>query len=179
MANTEKKQLSSTQWLVRTAVILALALLFQMIRFVIGNAPWTSYLIGTLVNLALIVAVYLVGGWSASVVAVLTPVVAYFQGHAVLPLVPAVALGNLALVWIFAAFKNKNWVIPILPAAVIKFLIIAAGMAFFVVPQPLNAVKIGTVASAQVVQVVTAILAGVIARPIVKGLAGGGAIEQR
>ncbi|MGI6003911.1 MAG: hypothetical protein ACOX88_00640 [Christensenellales bacterium] len=156
-------------WLTRTAVILALTLVFQLLRFVIGSTPWTTYIIGSLVNLGLVAGVYAVDGWAGSVVALVAPIMALIQGHAPAPMVPVVMAGNLILVWTFALLKKKNWLIPIVPAALLKYALMAFGMALLVIGT-VNSATLATAFTQQLVQLPTAVIGAVLARPVIAAL---------
>lgn len=124
----------------RTALLLAVTLLFQYLRaFIPGAGTLTSTLvIGSLVNLGLLVAAGVVG-WRGSVaVSVMTPVVAFLQGHLALPvLIPFVAAGNAILVLTFEfacrrlrCEKGRAW-IALAAAAVLKTLFLWLAVARF------------------------------------------------
>ena len=81
--------------MVTTAILIALTIVFQLLRpFLGGSNIISTYIIGSLVNLALIVAACAVGLWSGIAVALITPIIALLQGHATLPLVPVIMAGN-------------------------------------------------------------------------------------
>lgn len=109
-------QLSKSQYITRTAVLCALAILFQMMRLFLPGIPQTAipYLVGTLVNTCLLVSAFNVGLWSGLVVSVLTPMVAAIQGFLPTPiLVPFIAGGNALLVLVHFLITRrikKNWV---------------------------------------------------------------------
>jgi len=92
-----------------TALLLALCVLFQSLRTLIpglATMPLVNQLIiGSLVNLTLIIAAWAVGFWSGAAVSVLAAVISYFQGHIpIIHLVPLIAAGNIvivAVVWFF------------------------------------------------------------------------------
>ena len=161
------------RWLVRTAVLVAIAIVFQMLRFVIGDAPWTTYVISSLVNLALIMAVLYNGLGSGLVVAVITPLFAFLQGHAQAPMILPVALGNaslVVLVWLFArgakqALTNWKAYIGVILGAAVKYAIIAVGMALMLTSTkgaPFS-ITVGTAALAQIVQPITAVIGSLLA----------------
>lgn len=91
------------QVLTRTAVLLALVIVFQSLRFFIPLPPLAStLLIGSLVNAALLVALYTTGIKAALVLAVATPVVAYLQQVLLWPVfIIPVALANAVYVGVF------------------------------------------------------------------------------
>ena len=95
--------------LTRAALLLALTLLFQSVRFIIPVPPFFStMIIGTLVNACLIVTLELVGFWPAAFIACVTPLVAYFQQLLPIPpLILPVACGNLLFVSLFFLLKKQ------------------------------------------------------------------------
>ncbi|MCE5286797.1 MAG: hypothetical protein LLG02_13265 [Pelosinus sp.] len=100
----------SVQLLTRAALLLALTLLFQSLRFFIPlPAAFSTLLIGSLVNTCLFLALLTAGFWPACLIAVITPIVAYMQSLLPLPIfVLPVAIGNLLYV-IFLKMLTVNW----------------------------------------------------------------------
>jgi len=96
----------------RTGLILAVTLILQGLRLVIPIPPQVSmFVVGSLVNACLIVAVLTVGRWAGLVVAACTPVFAWLEG--MLPFFPfvfPVALGNSFYVW--AAWRWQRYGLP-------------------------------------------------------------------
>ena len=81
----------------RTAVLLSLALIFQ-----IGFNQFAQPAVGPLVNMTLIVATLIVGPLSATLIGVLTPLVAFLLGiMPLLPIVPFIMIGNAIFVFSF------------------------------------------------------------------------------
>ena len=169
--------------MVTTAILIALTIVFQLLRPVLGGSNIIStYIIGSLVNLALIVAACVVGLWSGVAVAVITPIIALWQGHATLPLVPWVMAGNLVLVVIFAlwALKDKgslkiDWVrfaMVGVVAALVKYAVMVVGQAMVLTSAKGIAFQaaFATASVAQVVQIITAIVATVLAGIIIPAL---------
>lgn len=116
-----------------TAVLLALALLAQSIRFVIPGAP--SWLVGTLVNAVLAYAALCIGLSSAAIVAVVVPLVAFLQGQIpILHMLPAVALGNLTLTVLLALLRKHPFWLYIPIASVAKFLVLFLLVAQWLAP---------------------------------------------
>jgi hypothetical protein len=116
---------SAAVWIARTAVLLALAVLFQSLRLLIpvlaaipvGPITLDQLIIGTLVNLTLCIAAGMTGFWSGAVISILTPSIAFFEGALKFPLmIPFVAVGNIVIVllfWLFARvviFKGSTYV---------------------------------------------------------------------
>lgn len=158
--------------MVTTAILIALTIVFQLLRPVLGGSNIIStYIIGSLINLALIVSACAVGLWSGIAVALITPFIALLQGHAQLPMLPWIIAGNAVLVVIYAlwALKDKNslkvewvrWSIVGVIAALVKFLVMALGQALVLTSAKglaFNAAFV-TASGAQFVQIITAIVA--------------------
>ena len=91
-------------------MLLALTLVFQSLRFVIPLPPWMStFLIGSLVNAALLVALQALGLRSALLIACVTPVVAWLQQLLPLPVfILPVALGNSLYIWLFSRLRRTG-----------------------------------------------------------------------
>jgi hypothetical protein len=162
--------------MVTTAILIALTIVFQLMRPILGGSNIVStYIIGSLINLALIVSACSVGLFSGIAVAVITPLIALMQGHATLPMVPWIIAGNTVLALVYALFaqKDKNslhiawvrWSIVSVAAAVLKFAVIALGQALVLTSAKGLAFGIAasTAAAAQVVQIITALLGAVLA----------------
>lgn len=105
--------MSITRKITLTAILLALALVFQAIRSFIPMPDHVSvFIISTLVNLCLFLSIYFVGFWFTLIIAVVTPVVALLQGHLAFPLfIPLVAAGNAIVIAPWAYLHTfRNWV---------------------------------------------------------------------
>ncbi len=170
-------QKKTLRFLTYTAVMLAFTLLFQSARYLFPtpNATYVTYIIGTLVNLCLVVAAACANVWAGVVLSVIAPIVALFQGHAQLPMVVPIAVGNIAIaVGAYFGFKGgkKNLWIAFVSAAA-KYVLIAFGMVFFAlmgVQQLPFAAAVPVAFTQQVVQLVTGLLSIVIAVPVVAGV---------
>ncbi|BBB92733.1 MAG TPA: hypothetical protein PKA28_03110 [Methylomusa anaerophila] len=108
--------------LTRTALLLALTLLFQSLRFFIPIPPlFSTFIIGSLVNASLLIAAETVGIWPALLIAAVTPIVAYFQQLLVLPVfIIPVALGNASMVVVYLLTLKFGKVISVGIAAFTK-----------------------------------------------------------
>lgn len=164
------------RFLTYTAVMLAFTLLFQMARmlFPAPNAEYVTYIIGTLVNLSLIVAAACVNVWSGLIIALLAPIVAFFQGHAQLPLVFPIIVGNAAIVIGSAlGFKSPSRLWIAFVSAPVKYALIALGMATFMLVGlqglPFSA-ALPTAFTKQLVQLITGLVGIVVAIPVVAGV---------
>lgn len=158
-----KKLSTAATFLTRTAMILALTLLFQMLRMFIPMPPSISaYITGSLINFCLILAVYVIDIKGGIIISIVAPIVATLQGFNAIPtMIIPIALGNIVYV-VFAhyALKNKLWLIII--ATIIKWAIISVGMWFFVLSAK-PAIMVPFVA--QLPQLVSGIIAGVLFLP--------------
>ncbi len=174
------------QLIVRTALLLAITLLFQQLRLVIGTSFASTLVIGSLVNLALYVSAATVG-WKGSIfVAILSPVVAALQSHLPHPLlIPFVAAGNLVLVIAFELVERRSNDTPRMAAAVavasvLKTAALYCLVVLLFVPAllpglglPEKSVKGMTAAlslSFSWPQLVTAVIGGVVAIPVIKAV---------
>ena len=170
-------QSKMTKQMVITAALLALTLVFQNLRLLLPiDAAVSVYLIGTLVNLCLILAVGLIGLWSGLTISVAAPLVALWQGYAKLPLVPYLIVGNIVLVVLYGLLAVPgwrktgklsvvSWGIAGILAAGVKFAVIAAGVALMTSSAKGTpfAVALSAGAVQQVQQIVTAVIALVLA----------------
>lgn len=96
--------------LTRTALLLALTLTFQSLRHFIPIPMFLSiFLIGSLVNTCLLVALETVGAKPAVAIGLIAPLVAYFQQLLPLPImILPVALGNAIYIGVFLSGKRWN-----------------------------------------------------------------------
>lgn len=95
---------------VRAALLLALLLVVQSLRFVVPLPPFVSmFAIGTLVNACLLISLE-VAGWRLTMLsAFIAPVIAYMQQVLPLPiLIFPVATANLAYITGYAALRRQN-----------------------------------------------------------------------
>jgi hypothetical protein len=113
---------SNLSILTRTALLLALALLFQSIRLLIPIPPFLStFLIGSLMNTCFLIAAEIVGMGPALMIVFLVPIVAYFQQVLPLPIfIIPVALGNAIFIGIFLMGRHWNYWVNIVIAAASK-----------------------------------------------------------
>ena len=107
--------------LARTALLLALTIVFQSLRFVIPlPAIASTFLIGSLVNACLLVAAQMTGRKPAFLIACVTPVVAYFQQLLPLPVfIVPVAAGNVLYIWLFTRLLRIGPVWPAIGGAAV------------------------------------------------------------
>ncbi|MDP4153710.1 MAG: ECF transporter S component [Bacillota bacterium] len=92
------------QWITRTAIFIALLIVFQAVTKSFGQ-----YVTGSLVNLILIVGGLTAGLSSGLTVALISPVFAYFLGISPQPfLIPFIMIGNMTIVIITTIILNKS-----------------------------------------------------------------------
>ena len=115
--------------LIRGALLLSLVLVFQSLRLVLPLPPFVStFIIGTLVNAGLVLAVLLVGVRAALVIALVAPLVALLQGKlALMVFVPLVAVGNMLYVWLASYVLRFNKYLVLGVAGLVKTTILAGG----------------------------------------------------
>jgi hypothetical protein len=131
------KMSRTVKWITRTAILLALTVVFQSLRVLLPFIPVniSQYIIGSLVNLCLIVAAVVVGIKSGLVIAVVAPIIALVQGFTPFPVLAVpIALGNLVLVIAAALLYKRNTLLAFAAGAVLKFLTLYVGVIMIVVP---------------------------------------------
>lgn len=166
----------SIRKMVTTAILIALTVVFQFMRPMLGGTNIIStYIIGSLINLSLIIAACAVGFWSGISVAVIAPIIALWQGHAQLPMMPWIIAGNAVLVAIYALWAQKDhgslhvewvrWSVVGVIAALVKFAVMALGQALVLTSAKGLAFSaaVAAGATAQIVQIITAVIALVLA----------------
>lgn len=169
--------------MVTTAILIALAIAFQNLRLVLGGSnPVSTYIISTLVNTCLIVATCAVGLWSGLSIAVITPLIALWQGHAQAPMLPWIMAGNAILVIGYALFAGKTktdikvqwlrWIIVGVIAGALKYAVITLGQSTVLSSAKGIAfsVALSTAAGLQIQQMITAMIAMIIARLVIMAL---------
>lgn len=115
----------TTKTITRAALLLALTLVFQSLRFVIPVTPFAStFIIGSLVNACLLIATETTGLLPAVIIAVAAPVTAYLQQLLPLPvfIFPIIG-GNLIFICVYYFCLKKRWV-AIIAAASLKAMVL-------------------------------------------------------
>jgi hypothetical protein len=115
----------SVKFITRTAILLALTVLFQSLRVLMPFMPAniSQYVIGSLVNLCLIVAAVMVGIKGGLIIAIAAPIIAFLQGFTPSPvLIVPIALGNVVLVAVVYFLYARNSIIAFALGAVLKFI---------------------------------------------------------
>jgi len=123
---------TNIRWLSRTAILLAIALIFQM-----GGFP--QFITGPLINTVLYLAAMIVGWQGGMLIGILTPVIASIRGilpPPLTPLIPFIALGNSILVILFFWLQSKNKIAGIIIASLAKFLLLVSAVKLVVQVPP-------------------------------------------
>jgi len=99
-----------TRFLTRTALLLAVAIAFQIFGKLI---PYNNFVVGPVVNAVLLVATAAAGLWSGIAISVIAPLVSAFTNKApIAPLVlgfsPFIITGNIIIVLAFWIFRKKD-----------------------------------------------------------------------
>ncbi|HEY9093661.1 MAG TPA: ECF transporter S component [Candidatus Cryosericum sp.] len=106
--------MKTTKYITRAAIILALTIALQFtIREVIPSVPPFNivnlFVVGSIVNLGLLLATETTGIWAGIIIALTAPVTAWLQQHLPSPvMIPAVIAGNVVLVVVFWLAIRKN-----------------------------------------------------------------------
>ncbi|HBG76326.1 ECF transporter S component [Eubacteriales bacterium mix99] len=160
----------SIRWIARTAILLALTVMFQSLRLWIPAIPSniSQTVVGSLVNLCLIVAAVMMGIRGGLIIALAAPIIALIQGFTPSPvLVVPIAFGNFVLVVMASLLYDKNPILAVVTGAVLKFITLYLGVVKIVLPffLPNAPDKMRAALSAQFSwpQLVTAGIGGVLA----------------
>jgi hypothetical protein len=163
----------TTRILARAALLLALTVIFQSLRLVIPLPPFfTTFVIGSLVNACLLVALETAGLGAAAVIALVAPVVAYLQGLLFLPVfVPPVAVAHLLYVLIYKTLLARGRLAAVGLATAIKaavlFLAFTWLLTFINIPPKLAA---GIMFAMSWPQVFTGVMGGILAMVVSRRL---------
>lgn len=168
--------LTSTRFWTRTAILLAVALAFQM-----GGLP--QPVTGPAINAILLIAVGLIGPVAAVIIGAFTPIIAFVRGilpPPLGPLIPAIVFGNAlyAIVFFFITWSRRRTkpasaqikvfsiptILAVMAGALAKFFILAWAVNFMVqVPEPVAQMM-------SLPQLYTALAGGGIALLVLKAL---------
>ncbi len=124
---------NKTKFLTRTALLLAVAIAFQLFGRMI---PYNNFIVGPVVNAVLIVATAIAGLWSGTAIAVIAPLVSALTNKAAIaPLIlafsPFIILGNEIFLLTFHLLKKKSKIAGIALGAVLKFGFLYAAISVF------------------------------------------------
>ena len=159
--------------LVRGALLVALALALQSLRLVPPMPqPLSTFFIGTLVHMMLVLTLQLSGLKTALLLAFLLPLTAYVQGQVLLPfLIPVIWLGNFIFVLLVRQFKDSRKLslsIPPLAKACVMLLAAWAALSFLALPNP--ALRKTVMFAMSVPQLLTAVAGILLAEQVKKRL---------
>lgn len=159
--------------LVRGALLVALALALQSLRLVLPMPQLLStFIIGTLVHMMLVLTLQLGGLKTALLLAFLLPLTAYVQGQVLLPfLLPAIWLGNFIFVLLVSQFKGRHKLalcVPSVAKACVMLLAAWAALSFLALPNP--ALRKTVMFAMSVPQLLTAVAGILLAKQVKKRL---------
>ncbi|WP_302939071.1 hypothetical protein [Phascolarctobacterium succinatutens] len=159
--------------LVRGALLVALALALQSLRLVLPMPQLLStFIIGTLVHMMLVLTLQLSGLKTALLLAFLLPLTAYVQWQVLLPfLIPVIWLGNFIFVLLVRQFKDSRKLslsIPPLAKACVMLLAAWAALSFLALPNP--ALRKTVMFAMSVPQLLTAVAGILLAEQVKKRL---------
>lgn len=159
--------------LVRGALLVALALALQSLRLVLPMPHLLStFIIGTLVHMMLVLTLQLNGLKTALLLAFLLPLTAYVQGQVLLPfLIPVIWLGNFIFVLLVRQFKGRRKLslcVPPLAKGCIMLLAAWVVVSFLALPNP--ALRKTVMFAMSVPQLLTAVAGILLAEQVKKRL---------
>ena len=126
---------SRVKIITRTAILLALAVVFQMMGQFLG--PNNNFIVGPLVNTVLIVSTAATGLWGGTAIAVIAPFISAFTNKApIAPIIlffsPFIAGGNFILVLCYHLIAKRNKIAGIAVGAVLKFVFLYTSVVIFI-----------------------------------------------
>lgn len=159
--------------LVRGALLVALALALQSLRLVLPMPQLLStFIIGTLVHMMLVLTLQLNGLKTALLLAFLLPLTAYVQGQVLMPfLIPVIWLGNFIFVLLVRQFKGSRKLslcVPSLAKACVMLLAAWVVVSFLALPNP--ALRKTIMFAMSVPQLLTAVAGILLAKQVKKRL---------
>lgn len=158
----------NTKKITYSALLLALALVFQSLRLIVPLPPVVApFVVGSLVNACLLIAVTTAGLRGGLLIALATPFAAYIQGQLPLPLfIAPVFVGNALLVCCYWLLERKSRFAAIIVAAIMKtvalFIMFSVILAFISLPQKLATALMFTMSWPQLISGVTGGLIAII-----------------
>lgn len=160
--------MSKNNNLVKSGLLLAIAIIFQLIGKALPQV--SQFLVGPIVNAILILTVLICGLWYGIALGVLTPVLAWILGQLAAPFgpfIPFIIIGNAIFVIIFYLLKNIKYgqYAGIIAGAFLKFAFLFVSAKF--IAKALNLIPaklLSKLAFAMgVPQLITGLIGGVIA----------------
>jgi len=160
---------NKVRMLTRTAVLLAVVVVIQMFG---RSLPNSNLIVGPLVNMCLLIATMTAGVGGGITIAILSPFTSLINNNApvaaaLLPFAPIIALANVIFILVFYFFYNKNKYVGWVSAAVLKF-----GFLFMSIRVFLNILDFSKFADKLFAlfsgtQLITALIGGFVALPII------------
>ncbi len=153
----------------RTAVLLAIVVVVQMVG---RSIPNNNFIVGPLVNLCLLVATMTAGLTGGVTIAVLSPFTSLINNNApiataLLPFAVVIALANVTFVLIFYFLYNKNKYIGLVLGALAKFGLLFVGIRVFLNIFDYSKFTKKLFELFSWPQLVTALIGGIIAIPVI------------
>lgn len=153
-----------SNFIAKTALFLALTIVFQILGRNIPLGPNNNFIIGPMVNALLFISTMALGVVSGAIVGLMSPFGAILTGASIpLFLAPIISIGNLLLVLTFNLLK-KNKFLGIFASAIIKsiflYFAVSTMLSFFNLPQKRISMLLFVFGWPQFV---TALLGGIIA----------------
>lgn len=155
--------------LARGAMLIALALALQAVRLVLPlPQPVSTFVIGSLVHMMLVLTWRLSGLVTALLLALLLPLTAYLQGQVLLPLlIPVIWAGNVLFVVLLQLFSaNRRLALFLPPLAKAVLMGVAAWCVVNIVALPNPALRKTIMFVMSVPQLVTAFIGIWLARQV-------------
>ena len=157
----------------RGALLIALALVLQGLRLVLPlPLVLSTFVIGTLVHMMLLLTLLLNGRSTALLLCALLPVTAYLQGQLALPiLLPVVCLGNTMFVLAASLLMDIKWLAMLVPSLAKAVLMLAgAWLALALVGVQQETVRKTIFFAMSVPQAVTGVAGSLLALELVQRL---------
>lgn len=158
--------------LTRLALLLAIIAMTQMFGRMI---PDSNFVVGSIINACLLIAVSTVGLRGAGVLSILAPFTSLISNHApiaaaLLPFAPAIAVANFAYCLVFFYLMKKNKIAGVALGSLVKF-----GLLFGAINVFLNIMSFPKFAAVLLMlfswpQLVTALIGGAIALTVIRRL---------
>lgn len=174
MNNTTKK-------LVRSALLLAIAIVFQLIGRNIQAAGINQFLVGPIINAVLLVSVVICGTWWGIGIGILTPLLAFLIGQLAPifgPFIPFIMIGNAIYVIAFGLIYKKvkasnaaKETIGVIIGSLLKFafLFVSAVKIIHILNISFSTLALKLLPTAMgILQLITSVIGGVIAIIIIE-----------
>ena len=155
--------------LTRTAVLLAVVVVVQMVG---RSLPNSNFIVGPLVNMCLLIATMTVGVGGGITIAILSPFTSLINNNApvaaaLLPFAPVIAAANIIFILVFYFLYSKNKYVGFVSAAVLKFGFLLLSIKLFLNIFDFPKFNDKLIALFSWPQLVTALIGGFVALPII------------